>query len=477
MWVLLRGKVTERDSNNQPTRVTGTIFNIAEQKKIEQNLKESETILRQVSDNIQEVYWLRDRKTRQLIYIKLDEHIKTMEATNDEVRYSVPDYYYKNIHPDDQQIIRECENELYEHGKPFNQEYRFFHQDGTIHWLMCRQYPILDEKGDFHRVIGVAEDITERKSAELALQKSENRFRDMVERQGEGVVIVNTEEYFVYTNPAAGEIFGVPHEKLIGSRWHDYLDAKQLKILLSQTENRRQGIESSYELIIQRSDGQKRNILATVTPRLDEDDQYIGGIGVIRDITEQHNEVEQLRYLSMHDSLTHIHNRTFFENELKRLESSNLYPIAIIMIDMNNLKKINDCAGHAVGDMLLIRTAEILKNSFREEDVISRIGGDEFTVLMPNTDQETLNKLIARLRERIAVKNQQPSFSQYPIEISIGGEVRNTPGSLKDTLKRADANMYLDKSKTKSTPDLPLPLTLPQSIYPRIDQIQIIFRQ
>ena len=448
-WVVLKGKVTGCDPNGQPARITGTVFDIAEQKKAEQNLKESEMILRQVANNIREVFWLRDRQTRQLIYMRLSDNIKSMEATNDEVRFSTTDYYYKNIHPDDQQRIRKSEDKLYESGKLFDEVYRYRHQDGTLHWLSCRQYPVLDENGQFYRVIGVAEDITERKHAELALQKSEKRFRDMVERQGEGVIIVDTEENFVYTNPAAGEILGVPHTSLSGRRWHDFLDPRQLKVLLAQTQNRRQGIESSHELTIQRPDGQKRNILYTVTPRVDKDNQFIGGVGVIRDITERHNEVEHLRYLSSHDPLTGIHNRTYFEDQLKRLEINAHYPISIIMIDMDNLKKINDHFGHAAGDQQLIATAEVLTNSLRENDIIARIGGDEFAILMPDTDSQVLKQVIARLREQIAARNQNCP-SPYPIKISIGGESRATPGPLKDTLKQADALMYLDKSKNRS---------------------------
>ncbi len=450
LWFLLKGKVTERNVNDQPVRVVGTAVDIAEQKKIEQALKESGMIFRQVSDNIREVYWLRDRKTRQLIYMKLDDSIKNMENTNDEVRFSTPDYYYKNIYPDDRETIRKCENELYKTGKPFSQDYRFFHQDGTIHWLMCRQYPVLDEHGDFYRVIGVAEDITERKHAELALLKSEKRFRNMVEHQGEGIVIVDTEETFIYTNPAVGHIFGVFHETLLGHRWHEFLDSKQLDILLAQTENRRQGKENSYELVINRPDGFKRNVLCTVTPRTDENNQYAGAIEVIRDITERHKEVEQLRYQSTHDALTGLNNRAFFEEELNRLESGDQYPIAIIMMDMDGLKKINDYSGHAAGDTQLIRTAQLLKSSFREGDIVARIGGDEFAILMPCTDRETQDGIIQRLRENIIQENLSAPWSDYPIKISIGGKVCETQGSLRDTLDQADARMYADKSLSKT---------------------------
>ena len=448
-WVVLKGKITGYDANHKPARITGTVFDIAEQKKAEQNLKESEMIFRQVAGNIREVFWLRDRETRRLIYMRLDENIKNMEATNNEVRFKSTDYYYENIHPDDRERIRKSENDLYEKGIPFHEEYRFRHHDGTMRWLSCRQHPVLDEEGVFYRVLGVAEDITERKHAGLALQQSEKRFRDMVERQREGVIIVDTEEVFVYTNPAAGEILGMPHESLIGRRWDEFLDAKQLDVLLSQTANRRQGIESSYELVIQRPNGQKRNILCTAAPRWDENEQFIGGMGVIRDITEHRNEMEHLRYLSSHDPLTGIHNRAYFEEKLQKLENSGQYPTAVIMIDVDNLKKINDNWGHAVGDQLLTRTARLLKRSLREGDLTARIGGDEFAILMPKTDQKTLDGIIQRLREQVALENEQLGPGCQPIEISIGGSVQEKPGSLKDALKQADVRMYLDKARTR----------------------------
>jgi diguanylate cyclase (GGDEF)-like protein/PAS domain S-box-containing protein len=166
------------------------------------------------------------------------------------------------------------------------------------------------------------------------------------------------------------------------------------------------------------------------------------------DITERRKSESKLTYLSTHDALTGLYNRSFFNEEMARLENEELFPISIIIADVDDLKKTNDYFGHAVGDILLSRTAQALMSSFRVEDVVARIGGDEFAVLLPRTNEITAQNAICRFKEIIQGLNS--NSNEIPIRLSIGVSTIQSNGSLKKGFILADENMYLDKQNKPS---------------------------
>jgi diguanylate cyclase (GGDEF)-like protein/PAS domain S-box-containing protein len=169
---------------------------------------------------------------------------------------------------------------------------------------------------------------------------------------------------------------------------------------------------------------------------------YVG-----QDITEFKNNEERLRYLSIHDQLTSLYNRLYFEEEIIRLERGRSYPISTIMGDLDDLKHINDAFGHAAGDKLLQQAASIFRSCFRGEDVVARIGGDEFAALLPGASHETASRVMERINSKF---NQSSSnVNGLPVSISIGMATTEKGGSLNAALKLADESMYTAKQKKK----------------------------
>jgi len=173
---------------------------------------------------------------------------------------------------------------------------------GTLEVCYLEERPESDEgpflKEERNLLNAIAERlgrITERKRAEEALQESEERYRTLVENQGEGIGFVDPEENFTFANPAAHVIFGVPPGGLIGRTLGEFVDAETLALIQAQTETRRMREKSVYELELHRPDGERRNMLVTATPRLDNEGQFIGTFGVFRDITERKRAEEQLQ--------------------------------------------------------------------------------------------------------------------------------------------------------------------------------------
>jgi diguanylate cyclase (GGDEF)-like protein/PAS domain S-box-containing protein len=120
---------------------------------------------------------------------------------------------------------------------------------------------------------------------------------------------------------------------------------------------------------------------------------------IAKDITEYKQAEEKIRYISFHDSLTGLYNRAYFEEEMKRVNTKRNYPIAIVMADINGLKVVNDALGHNKGDELLKNTAKVLKSVARKEDIIARIGGDEFAIILPHCDENVAQAFCNRFRE------------------------------------------------------------------------------
>ena len=156
---------------------------------------------------------------------------------------------------------------------------------------------------------------------------------------------------------------------------------------------------------------------------------------------------EELLHSSTHDAPTGLYNRAYFDNELNRLARGRQTPISVVVADIDGLKICNDTHGHAVGDTLIRITAQVLIESFRTEDIVARIGGDEFAVLLPGVDTEKVQMALERVRG--AVAKAEPADGVYPLSISLGHTTCETPESLFDAFKQADQLMYMEKAARK----------------------------
>ncbi|HEY3415749.1 MAG TPA: sensor domain-containing diguanylate cyclase, partial [Armatimonadota bacterium] len=164
-------------------------------------------------------------------------------------------------------------------------------------------------------------------------------------------------------------------------------------------------------------------------------------------IARKHFE-EELKYLSTHDGLTTLYNRAFFEEEFTRLERGRQYPVTLVIVDVDGLKEVNDRLGHQAGDELLCRAAEVLKASFRTEDLVARMGGDEFVVLLPTFDAKAAAIALARIRENLGIDHL--AYPDLPLSISVGTATAVGSNSLTEALQRADEMMYREKLVKKA---------------------------
>jgi diguanylate cyclase (GGDEF)-like protein/PAS domain S-box-containing protein len=185
-----------------------------------------------------------------------------------------------------------------------------------------------------------------------------------------------------------------------------------------------------------------RWVSTTKMPFYDKKGKIIGTFGISRDITDKRKAEEKVKYLSFHDGLTGLYNRAYFNEELNRLDTERQLPLTIVMGDLNGLKVINDAYGHSRGDVLLRKIADVLKESFRKEDIISRWGGDEFIAILPRTNVKDAGNIVKRIKELCEGK----STTEVPLSISLGiSTKKSTSENIDDILKESEDKMYKNK--------------------------------
>ncbi len=179
-----------------------------------------------------------------------------------------------------------------------------------------------------------------------------------------------------------------------------------------------------------------------MTPFYDSYGELIAIEGILHDISERKEMEKRLSYLSFHDSLTNLYNRAYFEEELKRLDTERQIPSSIIMGDINGLKIINDAFGHKEGDEILKSCADVLRKCCRAEDIIARWGGDEFSIILPETTKEVAMEVVNRVREN----STRTTRAKLPLSISLGVSTRdNIDRKFPLVIKEAEDNMYRQK--------------------------------
>lgn len=288
--------------------------------------------------------------------------------------------------------------------------------------------------------------VKEKLWAEKALLESEGRYRNLVETIKELIWEVDVNGVYTYVSPRTHDMYGLKPEKVAGKTPFDLMTSKEAERVavvfkkIVESQEPFSGLENS----ILHKDGRLRVLETSGAPFFAPDGILLGYRGTARDITERKEAEERINYLTFHDLLTGLYNRTFFEEEMKRLNTVRKYPVGIIMGDVNKLKFVNDAFGHSEGDELLKRMADILISATRKEDAVARIGGDEFAVILPNINKEAIRSLCDRIITACKNSNREDLFE---LTVSLGYSVQY--GQYKDmqeALKAADDHMYRDKS-------------------------------
>jgi diguanylate cyclase (GGDEF)-like protein/PAS domain S-box-containing protein len=292
-------------------------------------------------------------------------------------------------------------------------------------------------------------DITTRKRAEDALQESERQFRLAIENAPVPIMLHTDDGEVQKINKAWTELTGYTQadiptidswiEKAHGS----YYEPVKAAIGEVYCASRISGV-GQYTVRIK--NGQERiwSFYSTGLGRVGDGRHLAMSVAI--DATEQKNKETEILYLSYHDSLTGLYNRSYFQEEANRLNSGRQMPLSVIIGDVNGLKMVNDGFGHQAGDALLVEIANLLKTACRKEDIIARTGGDEFCILLPNTGNDAANEVCKRIYAACAEHDCKVDREWLSLSISLGFATKSAPSESFDaTMHAAEENMSRHK--------------------------------
>ncbi|PKO12312.1 MAG: hypothetical protein CVU39_25035 [Chloroflexi bacterium HGW-Chloroflexi-10] len=309
--------------------------------------------------------------------------------------------------------------------------------------------PLEDQHQNLTGRLIILRNITKRMHIDEELRKSEERFRSVVQTATDAIVTADASGKIVTWNRGAVNIFQYSETEILGRPLtllmpEVYRDKHQAGMQQLATGGEPHIIGQIVKIIGLRKDGVEIPIELVLSKWQSGKEMFFTGI--IRDISERQKLEDTLLYQSTHDFLTGLFNRQYFETEIERLQQNRKFPISILMMDVDGLKKINDTLGHSAGDDLLRRLAQVLRDVFRREDLVARIGGDEFVAILPNTNSAMAIQVMQRLKSSIDQNNlNYPAYQT--LNLSIGAACRDESSSLDEILKLADQAMYLEKQR------------------------------
>ena len=445
--ILTRIRVT-RDAVGRVTGFYGANQDITERRRMAEAVQESEERLRLTLEATNDGIWDWNIPTGKAVFSPRYYTILGYKP------YEFPENYdswRSLVHPDD---IGRVEDEIDEHigrDKGFAIELRMRAKSGDWVWTLTRGKVVEhDSDGRPVRMVGTHTDITDRRSAEEALRESETRFRAAFDTAAIGMTLTALDGRWFKVNQSFCTMVGYSEEELLTKTFHDITHPDDLE---NDLEHRKRLIEdriSYYHIEKRYVHRDKYTVSALLCTSIVRDPHGypLYFVSQIEDITERKLLEEKLQTMSITDELTGLYNRRgFFELASERLRLASKRHI-LFFADLDHMKWINDTLGHREGDTALATVAGLLKEAFRESDIIGRLGGDEFAILATGATEAEEEVLLARLKHNVERFNvdHTPSF---PLSLSIGLS-RCEPGDprhLEALLAEADESMYEKKGR------------------------------
>ncbi len=403
-----------------------------------------------------------------MVYRCRDDESWTMEFVSEGCRrltgYDASDLLLNNrlsyeslTHPDDRRRIREEIANGLQLLQRFDTEYRILHASGEVRWVWERGAGVYNEAGDLIAIEGIIQDITERKSSSQALREAERRYYSLFENAIEGIFRTTLDGQYLDANPALARIYGFESAQELIAKLKDirhqlYVDPSRRDEFMGLIKAR--GVVANFEAQIYRKNGEVIWISENARAVHDPDGHVICYEGTVEDITERKLYQARIEQQANYDTLTGLANRSLLHDRLQQaiLSAANYGTrLAVVFVDLDRFKFINDSLGHHVGDELLRAMAERLKQSVRESDTVARLGGDEFVLLINGQrDPDAVAVVLERMLSDISQPWTIPQ-GDFNVTCSIGVALYPDDGDTAETLlKHADTAMYRAKEKGRN---------------------------
>ncbi|HEU0016420.1 MAG TPA: EAL domain-containing protein [Longimicrobium sp.] len=423
---------------------------VGERERAEEALRHSEEYFRSLIENASDV----------ITVLEADGTVRYHSPAIERLLGYAPDALagtsaFSGAHPDDRAALEDAfARAAAAPGAVVGVTYRNRHQQGGWRVLESTATNLLDAPAVAGIVVN-SRDVTERAVAEEALRESETRFRTVVESLGEALLITDLDDVVQYANPRVEEVYGWRPDELLGRRGYEVLiPGEDVSVFLERMGRRVDGVAERYEMRAARKDGSTGWIEVHGSPFRNAAGEIVGTVGAITDITDRKRVEEQLAHDALHDALTGLPNRALFLDRLghalERIRRNRGAPFAVLFLDVDRFKLINDSLGHGTGDELLREIGARLAHSLRPGDTVSRFGGDEFTIMLEGVGTaveatHVADRLLQALGMPFSLGGREV-FTSASIGIALcaSGEAR-----AEDLLRNADAALGRAKTQGK----------------------------
>ncbi|MET0556926.1 MAG: EAL domain-containing protein [Vicinamibacteria bacterium] len=451
---MLDGRTIERYSSPVvgPDRsFSGRIWffrDVTDRKRSQERLRESEARFRQMAETVGEVFWMSSDTGARLLYVS--PAFEAIWGRTCEELYADPGLWLQAIDPAHVRAVVTALEALAE-GTPYDVEYRIVRPDGAERWIHDRGYPMYDDAGKVVLTSGVASDVTKRKQDEDAMRLSALAFESI----GDGVMVTDAEQRIVSVNHAFTAITGYEESEVVGhsprflqSGRHDaafyaamWREIRAVGHWRGEVWDRRRSGEIYPELL---SISAVRDAAGAIT-------HYVG---VSTEISSLKEYEARLHHQAHHDALTGLPNRVLFQqrfDEALARARRHQQMLAVVLLDLDHFKTINDSLGHAAGDLLLEAVASRLGERVRATDTVARLGGDEFALLLDDTKEPQAAAVVGRaLLEALAAPFELAGHQLY-VTASLGVSCYPQDGAdAESLLKNADTAMYRAKGEGRN---------------------------
>lgn len=441
------GNVTY-DQDGNAVRMIGTNMDITEEWMNQRDVTESEARLRNALQGAGDGVWDWSIPDGTVLF---SEPLITMLGYEPNEFSSNVAEWSNRIHPDDMDsVMQDVQRLLNEPDYKYRNEHRLQCKDGSWKWILDRGMVISrDAAGQAIRAIGTHTDISQQKAVEAALRESEERFRNSFETAAIGMALVSVDGHWLKVNHSLCEMLGYTEQELLEKTFQDVTYKNDLETDLTYLKQLINGEINHYKLekrYVRKFDD-LIHVMLSVSAVRNENGQVIHLVSQIEDITSRKQEDERIRSIAFIDPLTGLPNRRLFMERLSQtLARAKRYKtrFAVMFLDVDYFKKINDSYGHGIGDKILKLVAEKIQLCLRDTDTVSRFGGDEFVVLLDsvNKTQSVLN-LAESIRLRVSETANIDDLN-LQVHLSIGVAIYDvTHGDDQSSLlNKADKALY-----------------------------------
>ncbi|KAA0685596.1 sensor domain-containing protein [Azospirillum brasilense] len=458
-WLVCRGMAVT-DESGDPVRLVGSVADITDRKHAERQLRKSEERYALAAAASNDGLWDWDLDAGTAYYSPRWLSLLGLEEGS---VGSSPDEWMERVHPEDRRSLREALDALGGANTVFQIEYRVHHADGGIRWMACRGIAVLDAQGRPVRLVGSQADVTDRKSAEQRLLQSEERYALAAAGANDGLWDWRLDNDEVYYSPRWAAMLGFAVDSLSNriGEWFDRVHPDDLAGLRTAVDLHLSGERENLQHVfrIRAADGDELWMLVRGLAVRDGSGRSVRIAGSMTDITAQKRAEQQLLFDAFHDGMTGLPNRTLLLDRigqaLDRNRRAGGKAFAVIFVDLDRFKSINDALGSSVGDRLLKTIAERLDETRRMGDTLARLSADEFAVLLDGIDDvgdaltaaERMGEAVAR---PLALDGHEFVLSaSIGIALSVSGYDR-----AEEMLRDASLAMYRAKSGGRARIDV-----------------------